>query len=148
MQNMSLSNRGARGCCVKSSRTPTGFAKAAQKFSSKKWAIRLIFYSQRFTSVRLLWNYTICSRQQFHVHVRSMFSLWSTVIMASSLKLLQFFQKCHKIIGIYPSQPNQKHCSITTTNTIAVISFTQLMLTMAGFLVYETVFLFDYFRFN
>lgn len=65
--------------------------------------------------------------------------------MAGSLKFLQFFQKCHKIIGICPSQSNQEQRSTNDLiKFIFLFSIAQFMFTMAAFLVFEAKSIFDY----
>lgn len=54
--------------------------------------------------------------------------------MASSVIPFLAVQKFHQIVGIYPSGPNQKKCSINATNTIFLISSAQFTLTSAAFI--------------
>lgn len=64
--------------------------------------------------------------------------------MADSIKFLQFFQKFHRILGIYPSQQNQKPRSINSINVILLIFFVQMILTTAAFLLFEANSILDY----
>lgn len=63
--------------------------------------------------------------------------------MASSIKLFQSFQKCHQIIGIYPSHPNRKQYAINWGKTIYLIGCTEWMLTTAAFLAFDVKSMFD-----
>lgn len=65
--------------------------------------------------------------------------------MAGSIKLFQFVQQYHQIIGIYhPSQSNQKHRPYNFTQAIFLICFTQMIITIAAFLLFEDISMFDY----
>lgn len=71
-------------------------------------------------------------------------SLVSTVEMAESIKLFQFLQKFHQIIGIYPHQSNQKQRSTNWTKIVFLISFTEFLFTTIAFLLFEAKSMFDY----
>lgn len=75
---------------------------------------------------------------------RPAISLLSTVSMAGSIRLFQFLQKFHRILGIYPSKPSQKQCSINPINTIWMMSIAQLTFTTIAFLVLEATTVFEY----
>lgn len=64
--------------------------------------------------------------------------------MATSIKLFQFIQNIHQIIGIYPSVMNQKLCAINSRNATLIIFLTQFILTMVAFLVFEAKSVFDF----
>lgn len=72
------------------------------------------------------------------------FSLSSTVIMASSIKVFQFNQKFHQTIGFYLPQPNQNKLSLNLENKIVLIVFTQYGLTVGAYLVFEANRIADY----
>lgn len=75
---------------------------------------------------------------------RSAISLLSTVSMAGSIKLFQFLQTFHRILGIYASQPHQKQCSINPMNTICMICLVQMTLSTSAFLVLEAKTVFEF----
>lgn len=64
--------------------------------------------------------------------------------MVGTIKLFQFIQKFHKIIGIYPSQAKRKQCPINLTQTIFLICSAQIMFTSAAFSVFEAKSMIDY----
>lgn len=66
------------------------------------------------------------------------------VAMASSIQLFRFVQKCHQIVGIYPSHPNQRRCSINPRNTIFLIASIQYAITTIAFFAFEANSMFDY----
>lgn len=64
--------------------------------------------------------------------------------MAGSVKYFQFVQKFHQIIGVYPSQSNQKHCSINWIQVIFLINSALFLFTTAAFILIEAKSMFDY----
>lgn len=64
--------------------------------------------------------------------------------MAGSIKLFQFNQKHYKAIGIYPTQPNQKHSSFNLTNSIYLFCFVQFCISMTAFIWFEANNMLDY----
>lgn len=83
----------------------------------------------------------------YDVKCWSNISLLSSVKMAGgSIKLLQFFEKCHQTCGILPRPPNQKKKQLST-NSIRTIFLTVYVLhisTTAAFLILEAKSWFDY----
>lgn len=72
------------------------------------------------------------------------FSSLSIAIMATSIKLFQFFQKFHETIGISISQANRKQWIITARKITFLICCLQLMFTTFTFLVFETKSMFEF----
>lgn len=64
--------------------------------------------------------------------------------MSGSIKLFQFFQKCHQISGIHLSEPNRGQRSFSRTSAIVLISLAQFMFTTVAFLLFEPKSMFDY----
>lgn len=66
--------------------------------------------------------------------------------MASSIKLFQFIQKFHKIIGIdlYQQLVDHEQYSVNSINIIFLISFAQIICTTIAFLVFEAKSFFAY----
>lgn len=60
------------------------------------------------------------------------------------VKLFQFAQQCHQIIGIHPYLPNQKYLSANSTRAIILTASTQLFFTTAAFILFEAESMFDY----
>lgn len=61
--------------------------------------------------------------------------------MADSIKLFQFIQKLHQILGIQPVQSNQKQ---RQTKTVLLICYTQYIFTTVAFLTFEAESIFEY----
>lgn len=73
-----------------------------------------------------------------------MVSRLTTAKMAASIKLFQFLRKFHQIMGIHPSQPNQKRRLINLRITICIGCFVQEIITTAAFLFFDARSMFDY----
>lgn len=75
-------------------------------------------------------------------------SLLLVVRMAGgSNKFLQFFQKCHQIIGIYPPPPKSNQKQYLTNNPIRIIfliSSIQVAITQVVFLMLESRSVYEY----
>lgn len=70
-------------------------------------------------------------------------SLFATANMSGSVKLFQFIQKCHQMIGIHSIEPNQNQWY--TKRTAIFMSFsTQCILTSSGFLLFKAESMFEY----
>lgn len=67
--------------------------------------------------------------------------------MANSIKFLQFFQKFHQILGIFPPQSVENQRSTDFTKIISLIFCAQFMFTTAAFFVFEAKSMLDYFAF-
>lgn len=80
--------------------------------------------------------YRLPNNIKFHVH--SVISRVPIIVMASSINLFQFVQKCYQFIGVNPSQPNQKRRTIFLTCSV------QVLLTTVAFLVVKANVLFEY----
>lgn len=85
-----------------------------------------------------------CENDKENANDRSVISFKLFVKMASSIKLFQFVQQCHQIIGVFPSQSNQNQRLIKSTKTKFLIFSAQLMVSTAGFLVFEAKSMFEY----
>lgn len=59
-------------------------------------------------------------------------------IMADSIKLFQYIQKFHRIIGIYSPQPHQKRYSTISKNAMLLACCVQVLLTSTASLLFET----------
>lgn len=66
------------------------------------------------------------------------------LIMATPIKLLQYFQKIHRIIGIFPSQPNERYPPNKLTRIVVVISLVQFILSSAAFFMLEAKSMLEY----
>lgn len=86
-------------------------------------------------------TYLLCMRTLFEV---VMISSLSIVNMSSSIQLFQCVQKYHKIVGIQPSQPNQKRYPINWAKTLFLIGCAVCMITSGAFFVFKSKSLFDY----
>lgn len=64
--------------------------------------------------------------------------------MAGSMKLFQFIQKSHQLVGIRLSQPNQKQWSINWRNTIFLASTSQMICTTVVYIWLDAKSMFDY----
>lgn len=64
--------------------------------------------------------------------------------MAGSIKLFQFYQECHQIIGIHPSQSNQRQSTSNWKNTVTLIAFGLMMPTTAAFIIFDAESMFQY----
>lgn len=66
--------------------------------------------------------------------------------MAGSVKLFQFFQRIHQIIGVSPSHPIRKdqETILCLTRTIVLLCCAQIVLTLAAFLAFESKSMFDF----
>lgn len=71
-------------------------------------------------------------------------SMVSIVKMTTSIKFFHFFQKCHKIIGIYPCQSIPKQHSINPIQIIFLICAFLHILVIVAYLVFEAKSIFDY----
>lgn len=71
-------------------------------------------------------------------------SYFTTVIMASSIKLFYSLQKFLRIIGICPPQSTQNTDSLNLTNKFLIISFVLIIFTTLGFISFAATSLFDY----
>lgn len=66
------------------------------------------------------------------------------VIMAGSVKAFQFFQKIHRIIGLYPAQPDEKQFTFNLRRTIFLFGNAQLALPTVIHAVVEAKSMFDF----
>lgn len=66
------------------------------------------------------------------------------VKMAGSIRLFQFYQECHRAIGIYQTQVFQRHLSFNWKNATVQIAFAQLLLTTIAFTVIDAKSMIDY----
>lgn len=74
----------------------------------------------------------------------ALFSLRSLVKMVKPIALLQFLQKFHQIIGIFPFQPNRKQYLTKWNRTIFLVSTTQFLFASTAFLMFDAKSIFDY----
>lgn len=64
--------------------------------------------------------------------------------MASSIKIFQFVQKLHQIIGIHIPHLNQKQHPTIPTRMIFLICLIQMVITAMAFLLFEATSMFEY----
>lgn len=64
--------------------------------------------------------------------------------MAGSIKIFQFIQNFHGVIGISPAQSFEQQRSINSRNAIFLVSCAQEMFAIVAFLIFEAQTMFDY----